>query len=104
MASKVLRVIVPRLARKKARFKRASPATTAKTRMMPSSVKAITGTRSSQRSRSAAWAGAAGASPSIDLIIGRRASSAREAVADAIAVGQAQRRADFQAQPREDDL
>src|SRR5260370_8952756 len=72
--------------------------------MMPSSVKAITGRRSSQRSRSAAWGGAAGASRSIDLIIGRPPSSAGEAVADPIAVGQAQRRSDLQAQPRQDDL
>src|ERR1700730_15517266 len=72
--------------------------------MMPSNVKAITGRRSSQRSRSAAWGGAAGASPSIDLIIGRPGSSAGEALADAIAVGQAERRADLQAQPREDNL
>src|SRR6202022_4883435 len=72
--------------------------------MMPSTVKAIPGRRSSQRSRSAAGSGTAGASPSIDLIIGRRWRSAGEALADSIAVGQAQRRPDLQAQPREDDL
>src|SRR5260370_25237947 len=72
--------------------------------MMPSSVKAITGRRSSQRSRSAAWGGAAGASRSIDLIIGRPPSSAGEAVAGSIAGGQAQRRSGLEAQPREDDL
>src|SRR5216683_2966431 len=104
MARKVPSETATRFARTNARLLRARPATTANTRMMPSSVKAMTGRRSSQRSRSAAWGGAAGASPSIDLIIGRVRRSAGEAVADSIAVGQAQRRADFQAQALKDDL
>src|SRR6202171_2595345 len=72
--------------------------------MMPSTVKAITGRRSSQRSRSAAGGGTAGASPSLSLIIRWPWCSAREAPADSRAVGQAQRRPDLQAQPREDNL
>src|SRR5713101_6773533 len=72
--------------------------------MTPSSVKAITGSRSSQRSRSATWVGAATDPPSIDLIIRRLRPSAGEAVADPIAVRQPQRGSDLQAQPRQDDL
>src|SRR5437764_4238128 len=72
--------------------------------MMPSTVKAITGRRSSQRNRSAATGGAAGAGTSIELIIGRRRKSAGDAVVDTIAVWQPQGRADLEAQPREDDL
>src|SRR5437764_9960503 len=72
--------------------------------MMPSTVKAITGRRSSQRNRSAATGGAAGAGTSIELIIGRRRKSAGDAVVDSIAVWQPQGRSDLEAQPREDDL
>src|SRR5260370_28640469 len=72
--------------------------------MMPSTVTAITGTRSSQRSRSAACGGAAGDPPSIDLIIGRQRGSTGDAGTDSLAVGKAQRRPDLQAEPRKDDL
>src|SRR5437870_2443393 len=72
--------------------------------MMPSTVKAITGRRSSQRNRSAACGGAVGAGPSIELIMGRRRKSAGDAVVDPIAVWQPQGGADLEAQPREDDL
>src|SRR5438477_578055 len=76
----------------------------AKTRMMPSTVKAITGRRSSQRNRSAACGGAVGAGPSIELIMGRRRKSAGDPVVDPIAVWQPQGGTDLEAQPREDDL
>src|SRR2546421_11668167 len=72
--------------------------------MMPSTVKAITGRRSSQRNRSAACGGAVGAGPSIELIMGRGRKSAGDAVVDPIAVWEPQGGADLEAQPREDDL
>src|ERR1700716_3155551 len=72
--------------------------------MMPSTVKAITGRRSSQRNRSAACGGAAGASPPIDFIIGSSTKSAGEAIIDSIAVREAQGRSDLEAQPRQHDL
>src|SRR5437588_1493502 len=87
-----LSAIVSELAWTNGRSRRARATRKRKTRMMPSTVKASTGIRSSQRSRCSATDGASST------------GSAGESVADSLAVREAEGGADLQAEPGEDDF